>query len=88
MKNTGTKLAGLVHGVAIYATYRTSQPPDYRTYSPEVTSSRSNLPVHRSAKMGIVRPNACLIIIKENPPDVKRIFSVFDKIFQKFLAQA
>ena len=26
-----------------------SQPPDYRTYSPEVTSLRSNLPVHRIA---------------------------------------
>lgn len=27
-----------------------SQPPDYRTYSPEVTSLRSNLPVHRICK--------------------------------------
>jgi len=26
-----------------------SQPPDYRTYSPKVTSWRSNLPVHRNS---------------------------------------
>ena len=73
------------HGVAIYATYRSSQPPDYRTYSPEVTSSRSNLPVHRNSTRRCVSSRADLLIIKENPLDVKRIFSVFYKIFQKFL---
>ena len=75
-----------VHGMAIYATHRTSQPPDYRTYSPEVTSSRSNLPVHRSSTRRCVSSRADLLIIKDNSPTVKRIFSVFYKNFQNFLA--
>ena len=39
-RKTGAQnTAGSTHGAAIYATYRYfSQPPDFRTYSPEVTS--------------------------------------------------
>ncbi len=87
MKNTGRQAGRYyVHGMAIYATHRTSQPPDYRTYSPEVTSSRSNLPVHRSSTRRCVSSRADSLIIKENFLDVKRILSVFYKIFQIFLA--
>ncbi len=63
-----------------------SQPPDDRTYSPEVTSSRSNLPVHRICKrlrVFYAPSRAYPHIIKENPLVVKGIFSYFSKIFQK-----
>ena len=64
-----------------------SQPPDYRTYSPEVTSLRSNLPVHRScAHWACDVPVAYLTIIKEKSPVVKGIFSVFHEIFRTFSA--
>ena len=76
----------LSHGMAIYAAYRTSQPPDYRTYSPEVTSLRSNLPVHRSvcARKGF--HHADLIIISDIQWNVKTFFSVFHSFFEIFLA--
>ena len=72
------------HGVAIYATYRSSQPPDYRTYSPKVTSSRSNLPVHRKfhAEYSF---RADSLIIKEKFCDVNRFFSVFHENSEKIL---
>lgn len=63
-----------------------SQPPDYRTYSPEVTSSLSNLPVHRSSALLGFLSHADLLIIKEKCAVVKRIFSVFYKNLQIFLA--
>jgi len=51
MKNTGTNTAGILswrsdlRNVQIHP-----QPPDYRTYSPEVTEQARNLPVHRSLR--------------------------------------
>ncbi len=71
--------------MAIYATHRTSQPPDDRTYSPEVTSSRSNLPVHRSAAGRVFPFHASLIIIKDFPRNVNRNFYVFYEILKIFL---
>ena len=62
-----------------------SQPPDYRTYSPEVTSSRSNLPVHRSAAGRVFPFHASLIIIKDFPRNVNRNFYVFYEILKIFL---
>ena len=72
--------------MAIYATYRSSQPPDYRTYSPEVTSFRSNLPVHRSTGDRTSPFPHSHYMIKENSLAVKRNFSVFDEILKIFLA--
>ena len=62
---------------------RISQPPDYRTYSPEVTSLRSNLPVHRSVSRQEQPYHADLIIISDILSDVKVFFSVFHNFFQK-----
>ena len=76
----------LSHGMAIYAAYRTSQPPDYRTYSPEVTSLRSNLPVHRSVCAWKGFHHADLIIISDIQRNVKTFFSVFHSFFEIFLA--
>ena len=76
----------LSHGMAIYAAYRTSQPPDYRTYSPEVTSLRSNLPVHRSVCVRKGFHHADLIIISDIQRNVKTFFSVFHSFFEIFLA--
>ena len=76
----------LSHGMAIYAAYRTSQPPDYRTYSPEVTSLRSNLPVHRSVCAQKGFHHADLIIISDIQRNVKTFFSVFHSFFEIFLA--
>ena len=62
-----------------------SQPPDYRTYSPEVTSFEQS-PGSSQCCMGMAWPfHASLIIIKEIPTNVKRNFSVFYKIMQIFL---
>ena len=72
--------------MAIYAAYRTSQPPDYRTYSPEVTSLRSNLPVHRSVCAQKGFHHADLIIISDIQRNVKTFFSVFHS-FLKFFWQ-
>ena len=60
-----------------------SQPPDYRTYSPEVTSLRSNLPVHRSVSRQEQPYHADLIIISDILSDVKAFFSVFHNFFEK-----
>ena len=86
MKKTGTVAGILSHGMAIYAAYRTSQPPDYRTYSPEVTSLRSNLPVHRSVCAWKGFHHADLIIISDIQRNVKTFFSVFHSFFEIFLA--
>ena len=63
-----------------------SQPPDYRTYSPEVTSLRSNLPVHRSVCAWKGFHHADLIIISDIQRNVKTFFSVFHSFFEIFLA--
>lgn len=63
-----------------------SQPPDYRTYSPEVTSLRSNLPVHRSVCAQKGFHHADLIIISDIQRNVKTFFSVFHSFFEIFLA--
>ena len=63
----------------IYAVARSSQPPDYRTYSAEVTSFLSNLPHHRR-----LRPNKRLIMIYQTSPNVKHKFHknpCFYKVF-------
>ena len=67
---------------------RISQPPDYRTYSPEVTSLRSNLPVHRSVSRQEQPYHADLIIISDILSDVKAFFSVFHNFFEKSLGAA
>ena len=59
-----------------------SQPPDYRTYSPKVTSLRSNLPVHRSAASGIVLPSR-LLNIKRKPFKSQEIFLRFLRFFSE-----
>ena len=60
-----------------------SQPPDYRTYSPEVTSSRSNLPVHRIAAMGILFPRGPPYNIR-NSSQCQENFLTFLYFFQVF----
>ncbi len=66
-----------------------SQPPDYRTYSPEVTSLRSNLPVHRIANApGCVVPvTRVLAYNKGKIPLCQGDFSIlFTKFFIDFCA--
>ena len=67
----------------IYAVARSSQPPDYRTYSAEVTSFLSNLPHHRR-----LRPNRRLAIIQQHPRVCQALFKNFLPLFLFFLALA
>ena len=89
MKNTGACNGRyLSHGAAIYADVQDpSQPPDYRTYSPEVTSLRSNLPVHRSvcARKGL--PPRGLDYHIGYSRGMSRPFSLFFIVFLKFFWQ-
>ena len=74
-------LAGPV--MARRSTLRTdfSQPPDDRTYSPEVTSFEQSPGSSQFRGAGRSLPVAYLPIIKENSPSVKREFDVFYKIY-------
>ena len=54
-----------------------SQPPDDRTYSPEVTSFEQSPGSSQFRGAGRSLPVAYLPIIKENSPSVKREFDVF-----------
>ena len=54
-----------------------SQPPDDRTYSPEVTSFEQSPGSSQFRGAGRSLPVAYLPIIKENSPSVKREFEVF-----------
>jgi len=60
-----------------------SQPPDYRTYSPEVTSSRSNLPVHRIAAADILFPRGLPYNIRK-PSRCQENFLKFFYFFESF----
>ena len=64
------------------------QPPDYRTYSPEVTSLRSNLPVHRSVNAsGCAAPLPRVLAYNNRKPPccqggLGRFFVIFARNFQ------
>ena len=67
-----------------------SQPPDYRTYSAEVTGPGRNLPHHRSSRRGLSlplhgSPRASFLSIPYQFGIVKQNFSFFHKIFPSFL---
>ena len=61
-----------------------SQPPDYRTYSPEVTSFEQSPGSSRSRGAEDVLSAACPYIIIENSPRVKRNFTGFSKNLLRF----
>ena len=61
-----------------------SQPPDDRTYSPEVTSFEQS-PGSSQCSAGQIFPfHASFIIILEFPPDVKRKFLIFSDFQRNF----
>ena len=63
MKKTGKQSRFSLPVPAIYAMQRSSQPPDPRTYSAEVTSFRSNLPHHRRLRAPIARLTIILQLV-------------------------
>ena len=87
MKNTGAGKSGryLDHGVAIYATYRSFSAARFSDILPESYLLAEQSPGSSQFRGENTAFHADLPIIKENPPIVKRIFSVFDENLKIFL---
>ena len=75
-KKTGMMTGRFPSCQTIYAVARSSQPPDYRTYSAEVTSFLSNLPHHRR-----LRPSRRLVIIQQHRRVCQAFFKNFFVVF-------
>ncbi|MCB6899797.1 hypothetical protein LI036_06645 [bacterium 210917-DFI.7.65] len=84
-KNRRSNPAGFLTCAAIYA-IQFSQPPDFRTYSAEVTGPGPQSPAssHLQRSRAYHPPVACLTIIQDLQKNVKQFFDLFYNLFSYF----